>query len=100
DLAAFLFHQIEPSKLQPRPPLRFFGFHARRDVVGNLLLQMKSKLSIEMLLCEPSAEEALVPAHSLASYFAVLRIRATASVSCSQFLTSASNCFRPFGVSA
>ena len=100
DGAAFLFHLIESPEPQPRPPARCLGLHARRDIVGNLLLQMEAKLYIKMFLCEPSAEEALIPAHNVVSYPAVLRIKATALVSCSQFSTSASKCFRPLGVSA
>jgi hypothetical protein len=38
-----------------------------RALVGDLLFQMESKLSIEMFLGEPSAEEALVPAHDSTS---------------------------------
>ncbi len=68
--------------------------------IGDPLIKMEAQLSIEMFFYEPSAEKALVPAHGLASYSAVRRIRATAFVSCSQFLSSASNCFRPWGVSA
>ena len=99
-VTTFFFHLIEAAEFEPRSTPCVFRLHSSLDVVGYLLLQMEAKLSIEMFLRELSVEEALVPAHGLASYSAVRRINATASINCSQFLTSVSNCFRPLGVSA
>ena len=99
-IPAFFFHLIEAAEFQPCPTPRLFQGHASGHEIGNPLIEMEAKLGIEMFLSELSAEESLVPAHRSASYSAVRRISATASVNCSQLLTSASSCFRPWGVRA
>jgi hypothetical protein len=47
-LPAFLFHLIKPSKFQPRTPVRLFLSHPGRDVIGDLVLQMKPHLGIDL----------------------------------------------------
>ena len=58
---------LEPSKLELCAAVGLFRSHASGHEIGNPLIKMESKLSIEMLLCELSAKEALVPAHDFAS---------------------------------
>jgi hypothetical protein len=63
DVTALLFHLVEPSELEPSLSARFFWSHARGLEIGDSLLDVESKLSVEMFLCEVSSEESLMPAH-------------------------------------
>ncbi len=68
DVATFLFHLVEPSELDPRPAPRFFRSHARAHKIGNPMLQVESKLSVEVFFSERSSEKPLAPAQGFTSY--------------------------------
>jgi hypothetical protein len=66
-IPTFFFYLVDAPELKPRATARFLRGHAGGHEVGNPLIEMEAKLSIEMLLGERSSEEALIPTHNFTS---------------------------------
>ena len=97
--AAVFLDLLESTESQVGAAQRLCRRQARGNEVLDALLQMEAQLRIQALFRDALVEQTAQPAGHGNSYSAVLKIKATASESRSQFTISALSRLRPARVS-